>query len=137
MNSTEQELYNLVVKHLKNTYSPYSNFAVSAALKTKSGKIYTGTNIENASYGLSMCAERVCLFNYINDGSKDDPIETFIVTGNTTEPISPCGACRQVMAEFMDNQSQILLTNLSDDVKKTTIDELLPSHFNKKDLNNG
>lgn len=137
MDKNVQELHQLAVKNLANSFSPYSNFPVSAVLQTKSGKVYTGVNIENASYGLSMCAERVCLFNYVNDGAINDPIETFLVTGKTNNPISPCGACRQVMVEFIDKTTNIVLTNVDGQSKDFTLEQLLPYYFEQGDLTDG
>lgn len=124
-------LYNEAKKAMGNSYSPYSNFKVGAALITKSGKIYTGTNIENASYGLSMCAERVAIFKAVSEGERD--FETLVVIGDTDDPISPCGACRQVIAEF--GFDEVILTNLKKDFKVMSVNELLPYGFSGKELN--
>ena len=108
-----------------NAYAPYSKFAVGAALLTKNGKIYTGCNIENASYGLTVCAERNALFAAVGAGERK--FTALCVVGDTEEPISPCGACRQVMAEF--KVPCIILANLQGDVKEYTLEELLPYGF--------
>src|SRR5690625_3231886 len=85
-------------KHIREkAYTPYSNFNVGAALLTKSGEIYTGCNIENASYPVSCCAERVAIFNAISEGHKQ--FQGMAVVADTNGPVSPCGSCRQVMAE--------------------------------------
>lgn len=137
MNHDEQELYLIAQQHLNNSYSPYSHFKVAACLKTRSGQIFTGVNIENASYGATICAERVALFEYVNSGAINDPIELLLVYGNTDRPISPCGSCRQVMTEFMSAQTRVLLTDHLGDYKQTTLDELIPYYFNQEDLADG
>ena len=98
---------------------------MGAAVRAESGKIYTGCNIENASYGLTVCAERNALFNAVGEGERK--FTALCVVGDTEEPISPCGACRQVMAEF--KVPCIILANLQGDVKEYTLEELLPYGF--------
>ncbi|KAF2956173.1 cytidine deaminase [Marinitoga sp. 38H-ov] len=123
-------LYKKAKDAMNKSYSPYSKFKVGAALLTKSGKIYTGTNIENASYGLSMCAERTAIFKAVSDGEKD--FETLVVIGDTDKPISPCGACRQVIAEF--GVDEVILTNLKKDFKEMSVEDLLPYGFSGEEL---
>ncbi len=125
-----EELIQKAIEVMKNAYAPYSHFQVGAALLTKSGKIYTGTNVENASYGLTNCAERTAIFSAVADGERD--FEVLVVVADTEKPVSPCGACRQVMAEFGD--FKVILTNLKGEVIETTVGELLPYSFDKKDL---
>ena len=114
-------------------YIPYSGFAVGAALLTKEGKIYTGCNIENASYPLTNCAERTAIFKAVSEGDKD--FQTIIVTADTEGPVSPCGACRQVLVEFCEPEMPVVLTNKKGDIKETTVSELLPGAFREKDMN--
>ena len=109
----------------ERAYAPYSKFLVGAAVRAESGKIYTGCNIENASYGLTVCAERNALFSAVGAGERK--FTALCVVGDTEEPISPCGACRQVMAEF--KVPCIILANLQGDVKEYTLEELLPYGF--------
>lgn len=125
-----EELYIKAKEVMNNSYSPYSKFKVGAALLTKSGKIYTGTNVENSSYGLSMCAERIAIFKAVSEGEKD--FETLVVIGDTENPISPCGACRQVISEF--GVDEVILTNLKEDIKVMTVEELLPYGFSGDEL---
>lgn len=125
-----EELYIKAKEVMNNSYSPYSKFKVGAALLTKSGKIYTGTNVENSSYGLSMCAERIAIFKAVSEGETD--FETLVVIGDTEKPISPCGACRQVISEF--GVDEIVLTNLKKDIKMMTVEELLPYGFSGDEL---
>ncbi|WP_242220916.1 cytidine deaminase [Bacillus cereus group sp. BfR-BA-01380] len=119
-------------KMLSKAYIPYSKFPVGAALVTKEGKIYTGCNIENASYGLCNCAERTAIFKAVSEGERD--FSYLVITGNTNGPISPCGACRQVIAEFCDPQMPVLLTNQKGDEKEVTVEQLLPGAFSIDDL---
>ena len=121
----KQELLNAALSARERAYAPYSKFLVGAAVLAKSGKIYTGCNIENASYGLTVCAERNALFFAVGAGERE--FIALCVVGDTEAPISPCGACRQVMAEF--KVSRIFLANLKGDVKEYTLEELLPYGF--------
>ncbi|MGE6367242.1 cytidine deaminase [Bacillus paramycoides] len=114
-------------KMLSKAYIPYSKFPVGAALVTKEGKIYTGCNIENASYGLTNCAERTVIFKAVSEGERD--FSYLVITGETDGPISPCGACRQVIAEFCDPKMPVLLTNIKGDEKEVTVEQLLPGSF--------
>ena len=123
-----KKLYEAVTIAAKGAYTPYSNFQVGAALESKSGDIYSGGNIENASYSLTCCAERVAIFKAISSGVTD--FKTFVITSDTKEPISPCGACRQVMSEFFDENVAIILTNNKGNKKVINIHELLPYSFN-------
>ena len=121
----KQELLNAALSARERAYAPYSKFLVGAAVLAKSGKIYTGCNIENASYGLTVCAERNALFSAVGAGER--VFTALCVVGDTEAPISPCGACRQVMAEF--KVPCIILANLKGDVKEYTLEELLPYGF--------
>lgn len=117
---------------LDRAYVPYSKFPVGAALVTKEGEIFSGCNIENASYGLSNCAERTTIFKAVSEGKKE--FDYLVVTGDTDGPISPCGACRQVMAEFCHPDMPVLLTNKKGNKHETTIKELLPGAFRSEDM---
>ena len=122
----DKELLEAALAARERAYAPYSKFLVGAAVRAESGKIYTGCNVENASYGLSVCAERNALFSAVGAGERK--FTALCVVGDTEEPISPCGACRQVMAEF--KVPCIILANLKGDVKEYTLEELLPLSFN-------
>ncbi|SES79805.1 cytidine deaminase [Oceanobacillus limi] len=113
-------------------YVPYSKFPVGAALLTKSGKVYTGCNIENAAYPVTCCAERVAIFKAIADGEKE--FVEMAVIADTERPVPPCGSCRQVMSEFFRSDMIIHLTNLTKDVKSIKMEELLPFSFQPTDL---
>lgn len=131
-----KKLFQEALEAYKKTYSPYSNFGVGAALLLKDGTIIQGTNIENSSYGLSNCAERSALFSAYSQGYRKKDIEKILVIGNTVRPISPCGACRQVMSELMDLESEVVLTNLNKETKVLKVKDLLPYHFGQGDLTN-
>ena len=128
----KQKYIEEATKMLSKAYIPYSKFPVGAALVTKDGKIYTGCNIENASYGLCNCAERTAIFKAVSEGERD--FKHLVITGNTDGPISPCGACRQVIAEFCDPHMPVLLTNQKGDEKEVTVESLLPGGFSIDDL---
>jgi len=113
-------------------YVPYSKFPVGAALKTKSGKVYTGCNIENAAYPVSCCAERVAIFKAISEGETE--FVDMAVVADTDRPVPPCGSCRQVMSEFFNKSMPIYLTNLNGNTKTLTMNELLPFSFEPDDL---
>jgi len=113
----------------KASYSPYSRFPVGAAVLAASGKIYGGANVENASYGLCNCAERTALFNAVTAGCQPGDFAALAVVTDTDGVASPCGACRQVMAELCDAQMPVLLANLRGDMSEITVDALLPGAF--------
>lgn len=129
---SEERLRNAADDMLDMAYVPYSNFPVGAALLTKNGEVYSGCNIENVSYPLSNCAERTAMFKAISEGEKS--FEKLVVTGNTEGPISPCGACRQVLVEFCEPDMPVVLTNKKGDTLNTTVAELLPGAFKEKDM---
>jgi len=131
MNENYKRLIKEAEKARKRAYTPYSNFKVGAAILTTDGKIFTGCNIENASFGLTVCAERVAILKAISEGSTE--FEAIAIIGNTNQPCSPCGACRQVVSEFGEN-IQIIMSNLKGDIKIKKIGELLPEAFSKNDL---
>ncbi|AFG35230.1 cytidine deaminase [Fervidobacterium pennivorans subsp. shakshaketiis] len=125
-----EELIQKAKEAMKNAYAPYSQFHVGAALLTKSGKVYIGANVENASYGLTNCAERTAIFSAVANGERE--FDTLVVIADTEKPVAPCGACRQVMAEF--GNFKVILTNLKGEVLETTVSELLPYAFDKGNL---
>ena len=118
----------------KLSYSPYSHFAVGAALLCKDGRVFIGTNVENSSYPLCMCAERNALYNAMMNGVKKEDMVALALIADTDEPCSPCGACRQVISEIFPKDAPIYMANLKGDVKETTIEELLPFAFSSDDL---
>ncbi|HHX80573.1 MAG TPA: cytidine deaminase [Acholeplasmataceae bacterium] len=132
--NTNEKLYEKVIIAYQNAYTPYSKFNVGAALLMKDGSIITGSNIENASYGLSNCAERSALFAAYSQGYRKEDIVKMMVIGATDRPISPCGACRQVMSELIDAEVEVVLTNLNKDFKSLKVKDLLPYSFSDGDL---
>lgn len=129
---TIEELTKSATDMLEKAYVPYSKFPVGAALLTKEGEVYAGCNIENASFGLTNCAERTAMFKAVSEGKKD--FDYLVVTGDTEGPISPCGACRQVLAEFCEADMPVLLTNKNGDIQETTVSGLLPGAFKSGDM---
>ncbi|MFD0710979.1 cytidine deaminase [Paenibacillus sp. GCM10027626] len=127
----KEELVQEALEARKQAYAPYSKFQVGAAIRA-GGKVYRGCNVENASFGLSNCAERTAVFKAVSDGHRK--IEEIAVVGDTEGPISPCGACRQVLAEFCDGDTKIYLSNLRGDTEEWTMAELLPGAFKAKDM---
>lgn len=127
--------YELLVKTAyeatKMAYTPYSHFNVGAALLTKGGKIYMGCNIENAAYGAVNCAERTAFFKAISEGEKE--FVAIAVVSSSNDHTYPCGICRQVMAEFCDEDMEIILAK-DMDYKVFTLKEMLPYSFTSKDL---
>lgn len=113
-------------------YVPYSGFKVGAALLTKDGRVFHGCNIENASFSLSVCAERAAFFAAIAAGCKPGDFAALAVIGDTEEPISPCGACRQVIAELGSPGLAVVLANMEGEIRETTAKELLPDAFRLK-----
>lgn len=111
----------------ENAYAPYSQFKVGAALMTDSGEVYTGCNIENSSYSLTCCAERVAIFKAVSEGHTS--FQAMAIIGDSKQAISPCGACRQVMAQFLKQDVPIYLMNLTGKIEKTNIVHLLPGAF--------
>lgn len=116
----------------KQAYTPYSKFKVGAAVLTTSGHVFRGCNIENASYGLTNCAERTAIFKAVSEG--EPRVEAIAIVADTEGPVSPCGACRQVIAEFSDNNTKVYLSNLKGDLLETSIAELLPGFFKSTDM---
>lgn len=127
-----KELMKIARKALQNAYAPYSHFAVGAALLAESGKVYTGCNIENASYGLTCCAERNAIFAAVGAGERR--FKMLAVAADSPEPVAPCGACRQVIAEF--GIPLVVMGNLKETTKTMTAEELLPYGFGQESMNN-
>lgn len=122
---TNEELIEIARRYREHSYSPYSCFKVGAAVLTAGGKVYGGCNIENSSYGLTNCAERTAIFKAVSEGERE--FEALAVIADTAGPCSPCGACRQVMADF--RIPRIIMANLRGEVKTVSLAELLPFAF--------
>jgi cytidine deaminase len=118
-----EELFSAAHAARDRAYAPYSHFQVGAALRSRSGAVYTGCNVENISYGLTICAERAAVFAAIQAGERD--FEAIAIVADTTEPISPCGACRQVLAEFSPSMT-VMSQGREGTVFSASLSELLP-----------
>lgn len=118
---------------MDNAYAPYSNFHVGACVKTKDGKYFIGANIENASYGLTNCAERNAIFQTYSQGYRQDDIEALAIVGQGNTLITPCGACRQVLVELLKRDTPIVL-GTGEKVLVTNIKELMPMAFTNEAL---
>ncbi|MBQ7294694.1 MAG: cytidine deaminase [Clostridia bacterium] len=132
---TELELIKKAKEAAKMAYVPYSHFTVGAALLCKNGKIYTGCNIENAAYSPTNCAERTAFFKAISEGEKN--FEAIAIVGgkscNFTDYCTPCGVCRQVMAEFCSKDFRVILGKNGEDFRVITLRNLLPDSFTLKE----
>ena len=134
--TSDKQLLDIAVKARELSYSPYSGFAVGAALLTSSGKIYTGTNIENAAFTPTVCAERVAFFKAISEGERKFSKIAIVGARHGENPYistAPCGVCRQVMAEFCDNSFEILLPD-GEKIKSFKLSDLLPMRFDKTNI---
>ncbi len=129
-NLSEKEILSLIdeaIEARKNAYAKYSNFQVGAVVVDEKNNHTIGCNVENGSFGLTNCGERTAIFSAIAKGMKK--IKILCVVADTTKPVSPCGACRQVMREFSNENTIIIVANLKKDYKIMSIDELLPYPF--------
>ncbi len=120
----------------QKSYSPYSHFKVGAALLTKDGKIYTGCNIENASYTPTVCAERTAIFKAVSEGETEFEAIAIVggMNGEISDPTPPCGVCRQVMSEFCDPDTFMICLVGKDGYKEYTLGQLLPFTFTKTNM---
>ena len=123
----DTNLVDLAIKASQKAYVPYSHFPIGAAVRTKDGKVFTGCNIENASFGLTNCGERTAIFKAVSEGFTE--FDEIAIYGTSKEPISPCGACRQVMAEFFEPSAQVTLISKNGKTLVTTVQNLLPYSF--------
>ncbi|EHN13182.1 cytidine deaminase [Clostridium sporogenes] len=126
------EIIKKAIEARENAYVPYSKFKVGAALLTEDDTIYTGCNIENASYGATNCAERTAIFKAISEGHKK--IKGIAVVGSFEEYTYPCGICRQVISEFASENIDIIIVKDKNNYEIKKLDEILPGAFTKKDL---
>lgn len=124
---TAEELMELASQAKAFAYAPYSGFQVGAALQVKSGRVFTGANVENASYGLTVCAERIAVFKAINAGERNFSYLAVVGSGNNHDIVYPCGACLQVLAEFAPDLTIYLING--DKILSHSLKELLPRAF--------
>jgi len=125
------ELIEAAKKARLTAYAPYSEYLVGAALRTKSGKVYLGANVENAAYPTSICAERVAVFKAVTEGERDFAAIAVV----TRDGGAPCGSCRQVLAEFALDATVLIANEAGQVIKETTVRELLPEAFLPSNLN--
>ncbi|NBG89320.1 cytidine deaminase [Isachenkonia alkalipeptolytica] len=130
---TNKELIRKALEAQKMAYVPYSEFPVGAAVLTSTGKVFTGCNIENASFGATNCAERTALFKAISEGEKD--FKTIAIVGDPEAFTAPCGICRQVLVEF-GLDITVILAKSEEEYQTYTMEEILPLSFTPKDLEN-
>ena len=130
MKMNDASLIEAAKKYRESAYAPYSNFKVGAAVQTKSGKVFGGCNVENASYPVGCCAERTAICKAVSEGERD--LEAIAIVADTEDPCAPCGMCRQFIAEF--GIPRIFMANMKGAVKVVTPEELLPFSFSGEDL---
>ena len=129
---TRDELKSAAQSMLERAYAPYSHFPVGAALEWEDGSVYTGCNVENASYGLCICAERTAAVKAVSDGKKR--FKKIVIAGNSEDFCWPCGACRQFLAEFSSGKMEVVCLNKNREECHMTLQELLPYSFGKDNL---
>lgn len=132
------ELIELALEARQKSYSPYSGFAVGAALLCKNGRVFTGCNIENSGYSATNCAERTAIFKAVSEGETEFE-KIAVVGGNAVESVPekhcpPCGICRQVLREFCSCDFEVIIARTSEDYKTMTLGELLPESFDKREF---
>ena len=124
--TVQQQLLDQARRTREAAYAPYSNFKVGAAVLTAAGEIFSGCNIENASLGATICAERVAIFAAVAAGARD--LTALAVIADTPDPVAPCGLCRQVLAEFSPD-CRVLMANTAGQIRLANLQELLPMAF--------
>ena len=128
---TDEKLVALAKEAMKNAYAPYSKFQVGAALLAKDGRVFTGCNVENASYGATNCAERTAIFKAVSEGYRE--FDAIAIVASSGDFASPCGICRQVLAEFM-SEGKVILDSDEKGMVTYSVRELLPLEFTSKDI---
>ncbi len=129
----QDDLLKYAFKAMDNAYAPYSNYHVGACVVTKDGKTFLGANIENASYGATNCGERSAIFAAYSNGYRKEDIEALAIVTDGDILAGPCGICRQVLSELLEDDTPIVLSN-GKETEVKTIDELLPMRFTSEDL---
>ena len=130
---TREELIEEAFKAMENSYAPYSNFHVGAAVLTKDGKVFWGANIENASFGATNCGERSAIFAAYSNGYRKDTIEALAIVSDGDRIAAPCGICCQVLSELITGDTPIYLSNRKDEMD-TCMNDLLPFQFTTEDV---
>lgn len=134
MNSLKSDLNTQAIEGMQFSYSPYSEKKIGASLRLTNGKTYSGCNIENASYGGTVCAERVAIWKAFSENSNQQKIEEVVVVSNESSPWPPCGFCRQVMSEFCHPETIVRLINLQNTEIIFSFKDLFPAAFQPKNL---
>lgn len=129
---TKEELVTIALEVKDRAYAPYSGFKVGAALMTGTGKVYTGVNIENASFGATNCAERTAVFKAVSEGEAN--VCMIAIASDSDNYTYPCGICRQVLAEFGSKDTRVLCSNKKGEYRDFALEELLPEAFGKEEL---
>lgn len=129
---SDDELIARAREALKSAHAPYSHFEVGSALLVADGRIFTGCNIENSTYGLTMCAERVAIFKAVSEGAREFLKIAVVADHENLTP--PCGCCRQMIWEFAAEETEVILANFSGNVQKFNIKELFPEAFDARFL---
>ncbi|TVY00540.1 cytidine deaminase [Cohnella terricola] len=135
LSATIEQLVEEAKQARSRAYVPYSGFAVGAVAIDAQGRMHHGCNVENAAYGPTNCAERTALFRAIADGCEAGEFQAIAVVAETDLPVSPCGVCRQVLAELCGPDMPVILANMQGETRVTTVSELLPGAFTSRDLN--
>lgn len=129
----KEELIEIAQRAKEHAYAPYSGFRVGAAIALKDGKVITGANVENAAYGLCMCAERSAVFSAYSQGYRKEDIEGIALASDGAAVVTPCGACRQVLSELLDGNAWIVMTGKGKK-KEAKVKDLLPFAFGMESL---
>ena len=129
----KETLVELAFQAMDNAYAPYSNYHVGAALLTNDGNVFLGANIENASFGATSCAERNAIFSAYSNGYRKDEIAALAIVSDGDKLAGPCGICRQVLSELLNQDTPIFLSNRKEELD-TNIHELLPMQFGTEDV---
>ena len=130
---TKEQIIEETFKAMKNAYAPYSNYHVGACIVMKDGKYFYGANVENASYGAAVCAERNATFAAYSNGYRKEDIEALAIVSDGPRIAAPCGICRQVLCELLEQDTPIYLSNGKEECT-TNIAELLPMQYTSEDL---
>lgn len=133
MNEMQKKLYDIAVQAQKHSHAPYSDAHIGAAVLMSDGKVYSGCNVENASFGGTVCAERVAILKAVSEGAPKQISEVLVVSA-ADKPWPPCGFCRQVIAEFATDKTLIHTANNKGTIKTFTFPEIFPEAFTPKHL---
>ncbi len=131
---TNDKLVKLAMEVMKNTYSPYSNFPVGAAIEMNDGTVFQGANVENASYGATICAERSAIVSAVAKGYKPKDFKKIAIVSKMNSITPPCAVCRQVLVEFFAPDAEVIMASVDGEYKIATVNELVPYSFTEEEL---